>query len=170
MNFRVANAVSLASSVSVEPFHGVPAGSPVAHSNAHTLLDWSLDGSEIVGGACSVGSVEYNGVRSLSQSDLDGIKFSSIGGFEVELDVECLLGVDFEAISWSICLWVPLVELNHAAATSVAVAVVTLGAWCVTFVHGCVPGVLVGLHDVHLWAPVSSNLVGVTVVVACLTL
>ena len=57
-----------------------------------------------------------------------------------------------------------LLEIGDSAATSIARVVVGSAAWA--GVRGSSPGVLVGLHDVHLWAELSGDVVGVAVVVA----
>ena len=57
-----------------------------------------------------------------------------------------------------------LLEISSSLATSVAAIVVwtisRAGVWSSS------PGVLVGLHDIELWAPFSCDIVGVTVIVA----
>ena len=57
-----------------------------------------------------------------------------------------------------------LLEIGDSAATSIALVVMGSTAWA--GVRGSSPGVLVGLHDVHLWAELSGDVVGVAVVVA----
>ena len=57
-----------------------------------------------------------------------------------------------------------LLEISSGLATSVAAIVVwtisRAGVWSSS------PGVLVGLHDIELWAPFSCDIVGVTVIIA----
>ena len=57
-----------------------------------------------------------------------------------------------------------LLEISSGLTTSVAAVVVRTVSWA--GVWGSSPGVLVGLHDIELWAPLSCDVVGVTVVVA----
>ena len=55
-----------------------------------------------------------------------------------------------------------LVNVQSAFSRSVTVVVDSVGRG-VTFVSGRVEGILIGLHEVELWAPVSSNFVCITV-------
>ena len=57
-----------------------------------------------------------------------------------------------------------LLEIGDSVATPVAAVVVGSTAWA--SVRGSPPGVLVSLHDIHLWAPLSGDVVGIAVVVA----
>lgn len=57
-----------------------------------------------------------------------------------------------------------LLEISGGLATSVAAVVVWTISWAC--VWGSSPGVLVGLHDIELWAPLSSDIVGIAVVIA----
>ena len=59
-------------------------------------------------------------------------------------------------------MWIRLPHV-FSASTLVAVPVVLVG-WTIAFVSGHSPGVLVGLHDVHLLAEVATDLIGVAIV------
>ena len=84
---------------------------------------------------------------------------------EGDLDMELIQSVDFVLIARAILTIKLLLGNLEAAASSVAVAVMTLIGWSITLVWGGVPGPCVGLHDVELWAPLSIDHVGIAVVV-----
>lgn len=84
---------------------------------------------------------------------------------EVKLGSEGAEGVNFEVITWTVVIVgkVVLVVLP-AGAGSVAVVVVTSARWGVAGVWGGLSSPLISLHNIELWAVVTTNLVGVTVV------
>ena len=124
-------------------------GTPAAHDEGHV----SIEG---IGHASDVPSVLFRdiGRASLSQSEL----VRCLAKFY--LHVERCVGVNLSSRSKRSFL----LEISGVLTTSIAVVVVW--AIAVTGVWGSSPGELVGLHNIKLWAPLSCDVVGITVVVA----
>ena len=85
---------------------------------------------------------------------------------EANLGMEVTLGVDSVLSSWTHAVSIDISE-GFSTTTSVAVVEV-LALWSITLVRCCVPGEHVGFHDVHFWAPHTTDIVGITVVVSTL--
>ena len=93
----------------------------------------------------------------------DGVSFEGTAfPGEVDLDTELAGSVDYVGCG---AVSVLPSEVLEVVATAVAAPVVTFVCGCVALVSGGLPGVLVGLHDVELWAESTANLVCVAVVV-----
>lgn len=150
---------ALAAGVLIEPLHGVPVSSPVAHGKGHASLDGTLDLGHVAGAVAVVGG----------HSELFGAlgHLDSEGGWQVEgdLHVEGLLGVNGVLAAWTIPVRVLLVSDLEAVSTSITIAKVALIVGSIALVWGRVPGVSVGLHEVEFWAPGTANHVGVAVVI-----
>jgi len=153
-------AVTPAASVGVQPGHGVPVRAPVGEGEDHPVSESLAHGSEVIsvttGPEVVLGTVLLKG----------GVDASEVGAVrdELLLDGEPLAGVDSVAGIWSHG-FVPGVVDVGAATTSVAVP--DWSPWArVALVWSDVHGVFVGLHEVILPTPDSTNLIGITVVVA----
>jgi len=108
-------------------------------------------------------------MTTLSHSSLERSKLST-RFLELNLHVELLQCVDCVLVTWSICL-VPLaVEKQHgvlcARATTVTVVIESLVRLGMAIMSCGLVCVLVGFHDVELWAKVTAYLVSITVVKA----
>lgn len=156
--------VTLAAGVLVEPRHGLVSLSPVADRDNHSSLEVTLLSSKITRCAIVLVGLQHEGSTLLGES-LNDVGHSSTILLELSLHVERLQGVDLVLVTRTVAIRVDTPDVL-AASTSVAVPVMTFVIWCVTGVWGHVPSVLVGLHDIHLWTPLTTTFVGVTVVVA----
>ena len=102
----------------------------------------------------SIVDIRFIGGTSLSQSEL----VACVPKFDLHMEwsssVDLLTGSENTL----------LLEISSGLATSVATVVV----WTISRagVWGSSPRVLVGLHDIELWAPLSCDIVGITVIVA----
>lgn len=84
-------------------------------------------------------------------------------GLELHSSVEGIVGVNGEVVTWAIGIWIHLVKDGSTASALIAPPVVSFVSWVITFMRSSVPSILIGLHDVHLWAEVASNLIGIAV-------
>ena len=124
-------------------------GTPGTHDDAHVSRKGISHTSDVA--SVLLGNIN---VASLCQSEL----VRCLAKFD--LDMERLMWVDFSSGSKGSFL----LEISGILTTSVAVVVMWTVA--ITGVWGSSPGELVGLHNIELWAPLSSDVVGITVVVA----
>lgn len=153
-NVQVAVVVALllASSVTVQPRHGLANVSPVADSDGHASFKIS-NKAWVVAAALRVHSDGESVLRKLCGEVVIGV--------ESRLGSEGLGGV--ELFTWAIRS-LSVTSLDTLAIT-VTPVIEALVAWGIAFVWSRSPGISVCLHDVEFWAEVSSTIIGVTVVV-----
>lgn len=150
-------AFSMAASVFIKPFHGVPISTPAAYSNGHTIFEIIL----VLISVATISTVTFASTHLLRFATLsESLGVGTISG-PLKFHMEFFSGID--GFSWSVTN--STLSFDSAITTSVAVRVVTFFIWSVTLMWGSVPSVGIGLHDIPLWAPVASNHVGITVVV-----
>ena len=88
---------------------------------------------------------------------------------KVNLNMEPVVGVDLVLVTWSKSVPVHILGVVVALSTLVTPVVMSLVSWGIAGVWSGLERVLVGLHDVELWAEGAANLVGITVVVTSWT-
>ena len=123
--------------------------SPAAHNEGTVSGEWMCHATDV-----SIVDIRFISGASLSQSEL----VACVSKFNLHMEwsssVDLLTGSENTL----------LLKISGGLATSVAAVVVWTVSWA--GVWSSSPGVLVGLHDIELWAPFSCDVVGVTVVVA----
>jgi len=78
--------------------------------------------------------------------------------------MEPVIGIDSILSAWTIR--VPANGMKGlSTATSITVVVVTVAIWFITCVWSHSHGVFVSFHNVHLWAPLSTDIVSIAVVI-----
>lgn len=157
-------AVASAASHVVQPGHCVVVSSPERHHNGVVVHLGSVQLAE-------VSRVRAN-IVGLAEAALGhgGLHPVEVVSRAVEFNglVESLSGVDLGSTVWSEQVGVSS-ERVGSTSTSVAVPVLLGLAWVVTLVRGGGNNVFVTFEEVHLWAPVATNLVSITVVVSTVT-
>jgi hypothetical protein len=82
--------------------------------------------------------------------------------------MELIVCVNSELRSRAISIWVYLMN-RFTATTSVTIVVVSIVIWSITSMWCHSEGIFVSLHKVHLWAPLISNVIGITVIIVSWT-
>ena len=94
-----------------------------------------------------------------------GLEFSIILKSNFNVELQC--SVDCERTTWAVSVVCEFGGCVYpAVSAAVAVRVEPIRIWCVTGMRRCLEGPLVCLHDIKFRAEVSTNLIGVTVVVS----
>jgi len=83
---------------------------------------------------------------------------------EAHFSGESFEGIDSIPVSWTISMWINLMN-RFTTATFITIPVMFTG-WSTTGVWCCVPGISVSFHDIHLWAPNSTNIVSIAIVIS----
>ena len=140
----------------LEPVDTAVAG-PLAHNPCHTS-----DVLRHVRQVLAVTGCLHKFSITLSHGNRVADEYS-ITLFKVKFHMEFIVGVDARGASGNVFACdVVLVNVQSAFTPAITVIIDSVG-WGVTFVSSRVEGILIGLHEIELWAPVSSNLVCITI-------
>jgi len=100
----------------------------------------------------------------LSQSHSIAAELSSCVLVVIDAHMELLVRVDSIDTAWLEVTFDTVAEdVDRALSVSITVAIDSIGVRGVASVTSCAEGIFVRLHNVELWAPVTVNLIGITV-------